>query len=257
MPTLQLSFPYKKNDGLVISSQELQELYFYGIPVREPGGSSISQETVKNYILSAQAELEHFLNLKLTRQKITEGKDWHRNDWYSWGYIRTTYPVVEPLELGGFIGTVRQITYPKEWLSSRKTSDGELYHRHIHLVPNANAPYSHSSVVYSGVTPHLGFMGNSTIPNYWEMSYVTGFCKVPRDLIGAIGMIAALNLFYVMGDILLSPGVSSQSISIDGLSQNISTQGAFKTRIDGYVNALKELMPKLGSYYKGFVVTSM
>lgn len=257
MPTLEFSFAYKKDTGLVISPQELQDLYFYGIPLREPGGTTLSQETLKNYILSAQSELEHFLNLKLTRQVITEQKDWHRNDWYSWGYIRTTYPVVDPLDLGGFIGTVRQITYPKEWLSSRKTSDGELYHRHIYLVPNTNAPYSNNSIIYSGITPHLGFMGNQTIPNYWEMSYVTGFCKVPRDLIGAIGMIAALNVFYVMGDILLSPGVSNQSISIDGLSQSISTQGAFKQRIDGYVNALKEMMPKLGSYYKGFVVTSM
>lgn len=257
MGSLTVKFPFKRNTDLAISAKELQDLFFYGVPLREPGGSAINISTLEHYILAAQSELEHYLNIKLNRQVITENKDWYAADWQNWGYIRTTYPVVEAKALNGLIGTVRQVNFPKEWLSTRKTSDGELYHRHIYLVPNQDATASTNSIVYSGVTPHLGFMGNSTIPNYWEIEYVTGFCKVPKDLLNAVGTIAALNLFYIMGDILLSPGVSNQSISIDGLSQSISTQGAFKTRIDGYVNALKELMPRLSSTYRAFTVTSM
>lgn len=256
MPNLQFDIQYSKSEGLAISPNELLDLYFYGIQIKNSQGTSISEETIKNFILGAQEELEHYLNIKLTKQVITEDKDFFRNDWESWGYIRTTYPVVNPLMLEGFVNKVKQITYPQEWLSSRKTSDGELYHRHIYLVPASNGAVSNSQIIYSGITPHLGFMGNQSIPNYWTMKYETGFCRIPRDILSAIGMMASLQLFLVMGDILLSPGVNSQSISIDGLSQNISTQGAFKTRIDTYTNQLKEMLPKLSSYYKGFVVSS-
>lgn len=258
MPALVFNIPYGKNQGLVISPNELLDLYFYGIQIKNNQGTTMSQETIKNFILGAQETLEKFLNIKIAKQVVTEDKDWYLRDWELWGYIRATYPVTKPLGLEGFLNSVRQVIYPVEWLSARKTSDGETYHRHMYLVPSTQSPTStNNSVVYAGVVPHLGFMGNNQIPNYWSLKYETGFCKVPRDLMNAIGMMAALQLFYIMGDILISPGVNSQSISIDGLSQNISTQGAFKTRIDGYIQMLREMMPKLSAYYKGFTASSL
>ena len=256
MGSLVFSLPFKKNDGLIISPQELLDLFFYGIPIREPGGQSISQETIRNFIFAAQAEIEKYLNTKLVRQIVTEEKDWFRNDWVQWGYIRTTYPVVEPISLNGFLGTQLQVQYPKEWLSARKTSDGELYHRHIYLVPNSNSPTTQGSVIYQGILPNFGYFGSTLIPNYWTMSFVTGFCKVPRDLLNIVGMMAALNLFVVMGDIILSPGVTSQSISIDGLSQNISVNSGYSSRIKQYLESIKTTLERLKNYYGGFTVSS-
>lgn len=263
MPTLQIKFPYKKNSQLVLSSQELQELYFYGINLADRNGNKLPSSTIEQFILSAQEETEKWLGIKLQKQIITEQKDWFRSDWQNWGYIRTTYPVVEAISLNGLIGDIRQITYPKEWLSTRKTSDGELYHRHIYLVPSHNsANASINSVIYNGVTPHLGFMGNSTIPNYWEMSYVTGFCKIPSDLLSFIGMLAAIQIFHIMGDLILgTPGISSQSISIDGLSQSVSSQGSYASRIKGYLDAIngngnqQGLKDRIYSYYKGVTIS--
>lgn len=265
MPTLQIKFPYKKNSALVISAEELQELYFYGINLADRNNNKIPSSTIEQFILAAQEETEKWLGIKLQKQIITENKDWYRSDWQNWGYIRTTYPVVEPLSLDGLVGDIRQIQYPKEWLSARKTSDGELYHRHIYLVPSHNTSTTGiNSVVYNGVTPHLGFMGNSTIPNYWELSYVTGFCKTPSDLLSFIGMLASIQVFYLMGDLILgTPGISSQSISIDGLSQSVSSQGSYKARIDGYLSLIngnsnqQGLRDRIYNYYKGFSMTVM
>jgi hypothetical protein len=263
MPTLSFNTKFKKNEGLVISPQELLDLYFYGITIKEPNGSNMPISTIKQFILSAQSEIEKWLGIKLIRQVVSEQKDFYRNDWYSWGYIRTTYPCVSPISLDGYIGDVKQISYPTEWLSARKTSDGELYHRHIYLVPSTNSPTSHQ-VVYTGITPHLSLMGNGQVPNYWHLEYETGFCKIPHDLLNAIGMLAAINIFYIMGDIIMgNPGIGNQSISIDGLSQSLSAKSdGYGARIKGYLEALNGtssgggLKEKLYNYYKGFTISS-
>jgi len=199
----------------------------------------------------------------MQRQVIREQKDFYRSDWFAWGYIRTTYPCVEATMCEGFIGETKQISYPVEWLSTRKTSDGELYHRHMYLVPSTNAPVSHQ-VVYTGITPHLALTSSPQVPNYWHVEYTTGFCKVPADLLNFIGMLAAINVFHIMGDIILgTPGISSQSIGIDGLSQSNSAHTAgYGNRIKGYLammngeNGKDGLKERIYNYYKGFTVSA-
>jgi|GEM_PF-1964537 len=263
MPDITFNTKFGKITGLVISPQELIETYFYGIKLTDPAGITISYETIKKFILAAQEEVEKWLNIKLLRQIIREEKDFIRNDWYAWGYVRTTYPVVQALVLDGYIGSTKQISYPVEWLDSRKTSDDELYHRHIYLVPSTNAPVAHQ-VVYTGLTPHIALTYSAQVPNYWSVEYVTGFCKMPNDLLNFIGMLAAINIFYIMGDIILGvPGLSSQSIGIDGLSQSKSAHSAgYGNRIKGYlemmngVNNQNGLKERIYNYYKGFTVSS-
>jgi len=114
-----------------MSPSELEETYFFGTPILDPNGNPMPDETIAFYIDSAQKEVEKWLNLKLSKQVIQEEKDFSWNDFESWGYVRTTYPMVEPYSLFGYISDVQQIEYPPEWLSARKTSDGELYPRHL------------------------------------------------------------------------------------------------------------------------------
>lgn len=263
MPGLVFTTKFKKNDGLVISPDELLEKYFYGIKIADSTGATLSPKIIKQFIEAAQSEVEKWLNIKMVRQIIREDKDFQRNDWYAWGYIRTTYPVVEAMSLDGYIGETKQISYPKEWLSSRKTSDGELYSRHLYLVPSTNSPVSHQ-VVYTGITPHLSLTSAPQVPNYWKLEYVTGFCKIPADLSNFIGMLAAINIFHIMGDIILgTPGIASQSIGIDGLSQSYSANSSgYGGRIKGYLemmngsNGQGGLTERIYNYYKGFTVSS-
>lgn len=261
MPGLIFNTKFKKNDGVILSPEELIDLYFLGVKLIDINGNELSKDTIKKFILSAQQEIEKWLNIKLQRQIIKENKDFYRSDWYEWGYIRTTYPCVKANSLEGFIGETKQITYPKEWLSTRKTNDDELYHRHIYLVPSTNAPTS-SVVVYSGMTPHLSLAASPTVPNYWYLEYVTGFCKVPYDLLNLIGMLAAINVFHIMGDLILGAGLSNQSLSIDGLSQSFSTNSGYSSRIKGYIEAIngssnqQGLKDRVYNYYKGFTVSS-
>jgi hypothetical protein len=262
MGNLTFTTKFIKNDGLVMSPKELIEMYFFGIKMVDTSGNVISQQVIKNFIRSSQEEVEKWLNIKIQRQIIREKKDFYRNDWYAFGYLRTTYPVVSASKLDGYIGETKQISYPKEWLSVRTTNDGELYHRHIYLVPSTNSPTNHM-VVFTGITPHIALTFSQMVPNYWDIEYVTGFCTVPPDLYNFIGMLAAINIFYLMGDIILGkPGIASQSIGIDGLSQSNSAHSlGYGNRIKGYLQLMNGdggkggMKEKLYNYYKGFTVS--
>lgn len=262
MPQQIFKIVYRKDDSLIISAEELTATYFFGIGIKDQLGNVMPNNTINNYIKSAQLELEHFLDIKLNKQIVREKFDFFRDDWYHWGFIPTTYPVNKAFSLDGFVNTIRQIQYPDQWLSVRTSNNG-LYRRQIHIIPNQDSPTTNSnSVVYSGITPHMGFLHNRTIPNYWEAVYCTGFDEVPMDLVNFVGKLAAINIFHILGDLILGAGIASQSIGIDGLSQSISTTSSatnagYGSRITGYLADLKKMKPELKSYYKGFTMTAL
>lgn len=259
MPSVTLQCPYGQNE-MVMSPTEMLETYFYGIDICKDG-KVISDEMMKFYLDSAQQEVERSLDIKLVPQIIAETQDFWLNDFKAWGYIRMTYPVKKAMKLDGFINDVQQIDYPSSWVSERETNDGYLYYRNVYLMPT-NGTTDSSQAIFSGITPHLGFLGAQHIPHYWRAKYCTGFDKVPKDLLNFIGKLAAINLFHILGDIILGAGIASQSIGIDGLSQSIATTSSatnagYGARVTGYLADLKRQWPMLKSNYKGFVTGSL
>ena len=252
---IELSIQFKKNEGLFLNPTELKQLYLYGIKIQAKDGTEISESTWLMYIKSAQEQIEKFFGIKLFRQIISEDISFYRDEFEQFGFIRTNYPVVSPKYLGGFIGTIKQIEYPTEWLSSKKTNDGYSYNRQLYIVPNYSAAKT-GSLVYNGVIPYLGILGYSQIPNYWTVNYVTGYTKLPMDLVNLIGMLATIGPLGIAGDLILSPGVSSQSLGIDGLSQSFNSK-AFDDRIKLYIGQIKEIISRLKSTYKGINISSM
>jgi len=261
MPSLQFDILFKKNEGLILSPFELLELYFYGIKIESEDGTEISNQVLATYIEGAQREIEKYLNIKLVPQIIEEDKDFYREDFRTFNYLRTTYPVVKPISLFGFFADIKQIEYPPEWLTFRKTSDGELFLRHLYVIPGAQQAEVFP-VIFSGITPHLYFLGQPSLPSYWKIRYKTGFDTVPIDLLDIIGKLAAIKLFHILGDIILGAGIASTSLGIDALSQSISTTSSatnsgYGARILGYVEDIKRSLPRLKNFYKGFTVQSL
>ena len=114
-----------------------------------------------------------------------------------------------------------------------------------------------NSLVYNGLSPHLGWFGQTYIPNYWRPRYITGWDKIPADLFDFVAKAAAINVLAVIGDVLCGSGITSISISLDGVSQNTpltrSGQGGlFAGRIKTYIDDMNErLLPVLKSKYRG------
>lgn len=261
MAEFVLSIRYSKNTGLVYNPTELKDLYFIGIDLQDQFGNPIPEETLNFYTKAAQREIENLLSIKLVRRAIEESRDYQNNDYRKFGYIPTTYPAVKAYSVKGFINTTLQINYPQSQISTKRSSDPDLYWRSINLVPiNGPATTLSSSAVFIGVTPYMGFLGNQNVPNYWSIRYASGWCgEIPFDILNVIGKQATINLFNAMGDILYGVGITSISNSVDGVSQSIGTSssamyGVFSSRINQYEKDMETTIPRLIARYKGISI---
>jgi len=285
MGQLILLAPFEQKLNTVFSVQDLKERYLPGIPLPE----SVTESSLSFFIDSAISELENFLTLKIPKQIVHENKDFYRDDWVNWNYLRVTYPVVCPISLEGYLGTTRQITYPREWMSTRKTSDGKLFHRSINMVPTRNSTTT-EALIYSGVMPNSHYTASKTIPNYWSIKYVTGWDVPPPELLDVIGMMTSIKVLQIISDALMSGslrkvvnqdgqdtlapngtsfggvgfGLSSKSISIDGLSQSYSTYvngqtGVWGARLKQYAEILDVTKPNtlLNRLYDTYTALTM
>lgn len=262
MPTLQFTISYGENGGLVMSPSELIENYFLGIPTCTKDGKELTQETITMKILEAQQMVQNILQVKLFRQVVEESRDFIRDEYFNWGYFRVTYPVSDVVSLFGFISTTKQTEFPYEWVSRSVNNNEDLLFRSLAIVPAGSLTPNVNSVVFVGITPNAGFMGVHNIPNYWRIKYVSGFTKVPADIRGLIGKLAAIQLFAILGDFIMGVGVASKSLSFDGLSQNLSsTQSAgnslFGARIKQYVEEMGRDIPVMKDHYVGINFTAL
>ena len=258
MPSLTLTISYQKNIDQVFSATDLKNLYFTGIKLEDQFGNPIPQETIDFFIQAAQKELQDWLSIKLKRMAYRENRDYMYDDWTKWGYIPTTYPVEKAISLQGFVNTSLQINYSKDYLSAKSQGpDRDLYHRNIHLVPVAGSSSLINNNVLLGIAPYIGYFGNKMVPNYWSSVYVTGYDPIPKDILNAIGKLAAINLLIEVGVLVGGlPGLASKSIGIDGLSQSITTTNnsnktGFGAKIDAYQAELQRQIPLMKSRYVG------
>ena len=254
MTTFQSSH---SDTDLVLTPRELREIYFHGIIFPPEDRVLLTDAALEFHIRSATAYIEKQLSILVLPQEIEETKDFYRDDWYEWGRLDTNYPVREALDLRGFLGTARQLQYPVEWLSVRQRDTG-TYDRAIHVVPVTEAAVAFTSALISipGGTPHIAITRHRYIPNYWRVRYSTGFLNIPREILDAIGKIASIGIFNVLGDTVIGAGIASQSLGFDGLSQSVATtsspeNAAYSARIKQYMAEMKIALPQLKSVYAG------
>lgn len=261
MPSAVYTFPVRRSD-LPISPSELIARYFFGIKLVDQEGKVMDNEQIAFSIKAAVEQFEGYLNLKLTKQTIKENLHYTLSDFHNWGYIPLSYPALKVHHLEGFASGVRQVSYPMEWVSIKKSSSPSDVHRSAYLVPGTGRVSVSGDSIYAGILPHLGWKGAATIPNYWEITYCTSFNVVPADILDAVGKLATINIFHQMGDIILGAGIASESISIDGLSQSLgttssATNAGYGARITGYLADLKLALPRLKDKYDGMILRSM
>lgn len=267
MPQIALSMKSEKRTREIFSIEELKERFLYGIKIQK-NGKDLPDSTYAFFIDFAKEQIEKYLAIKLSLQIYQEDKNFNASDWRLWSQIKASYPVICGLGVEGFVGTVRQVTYPKEWISVKKSQE-DLYSRLIHIVPNTGSTFHQTAAIYTGLYPNSGNIGGGqNTPNFWTVRYITGFKKIPSDIQTAVGMLAAINILAVGNETIASAlgvlGTSSKSISIDGLSQSVSMYmngqaGVFGARIKQYTEALageKGLLQMLKDYYGAILFTT-
>jgi hypothetical protein len=259
MPQLTLIGKFKKNTGIVMSPDELWSLYLYGVNIQSQDGTDFSNENIRFYILKAQTEIENVLKIKLTKQLIENERLSYNRDEYWWQFpiLKTKWPVMKVLSVLGMLNKIEQIVFPKSWFSFHYNQE-QTNKRRISLVPTAGSTSVQGSgdMILSGITSQVGFQRFNTIPDYWDVQYITGFDydKIPYDVMDIIGKLASISLFNIAGDLILGAGIASQSLSIDSLSQSISstssaTNSGYGARIVQYQKEIKESLQRLKHIY--------
>ena len=265
MPSITFTIKYKKNEGLVMSPEEVLALYFYGVKINNStDGSKIDNYTIRTYILQAQSEVEKYFNIRLFPQLVTEKCDYYRGDYtHNFPFVNTELPVRNARTLIGMLNGLNQIRYPEEWLQNRTTNQN-TYQNKISIVPNGSLVNADANVILVGFTANYGLRSQPHIPNYWYIQYETGFPigELPMDLLHLIGMMASIPMFAIAGDLILGAGIANQSLSIDNLSQSIgstssATNSGYGARIIEYRKSIKETVDRLKRYYKGITFTTM
>ena len=244
----------------VLSVSEFKEQWLYGIPLcNNVTGQEMSDNVYKRYMLAAQTKVENELGIKLFPTYVTETKDYIQEEFNKWGYIKTSWPILKPCELEGRLNEREIISYPKEWLTIRResASDNQSF-KNLYIVPNGqnNVTFTFLATTY----PHyFQVYGARIVPNYWNIKYVSGFHKVPDDIIQLIGMLVSMYVLpqlemTVGGANSLGFGLASSSLSLDGLSQSTSKMNGgniFSNRMKSYSDQFKELWVSLKGIYKG------
>jgi hypothetical protein len=263
MPQISLIAKYKKNGGIIISPFEVDAMYFYGSQFYSKDGTALSVEVKRTYIQAAQQEIEKYLNIKFVPELITETVSYYRDDyWQQFPIIKTNYPINTPLTLVGMVNKIEQIVYPQQWLFTSKSSEGVMTRR-LNVVPNGSVgAMGNADVILTGISSNIGLQSWKNIPEYWQVQYVSGWNRkdLPMDLVNLVGKFASIGIFNIFGDLIIGAGIASQSISIDSLSQSISTTSSaensgFSSRIIMYQKEIKTSLERLKNIYKGFSFT--
>ena len=202
--------------------------------------------------------------MKLSKQIIEESLHYYIDDFTEWSYVPVNFPVLKAHSMIGIAAGITQLTYPTDWISTKTSSDNSVAHRAFYLVPGRGGVeiIGIGSATFTSVLQLAGWMSGMNIPNYWRLKYCTSFNTLPADIADAVGKYAAIGIFHQMGDIILGAGIASESISIDGLSQSISTTSSatnagYGARIINYIADLKISLPKLKLKYDGMILRSM
>lgn len=261
MPTISYKIKYKKNTGKIFSAGELLSLYFYGINIQSKDGTTLDKSTVEFYIDSAQKLIENYLQIKMFPCLIEEKVGYYRDDYYNkYPIFQTKYPVKKAHTIIGLLNTTNQIVYPKQWINIHTdTPDGD-YPKFMCLIPTGSSSVTGSmDVILSGMMTNLGLQRWNHIPNYWFLQYETGYDydRLPMDVVDVIGKSASIGLFNIAGDLIIGAGIASYSLSIDGLSQSLSTTSSatnsgYGARVLQYQKEVKETLNRIKFKYRGF-----
>lgn len=216
-----------------LTGEYLLKNYLTGMTLTGADNQLLPAEWYTSKVANAIARFEERTQIDVLKRVITdEEHDFHVNDYGRWGFIQLyRVPTLSVELVAARFPTGNSVqTYPIPWVQVINS------HSQLHLVPTGG---SLATVLLGQGMDFLtvAAMGRDYLPNFWHVDYTSGFdpLKIPRNVADVICKLACIDILQEMSDLMGALGVSSKSISIDGLSQSRSyLVPAFKARIDRY-----------------------
>lgn len=251
--------------GKLITADDMRYTYLWGVDVTASDVAETDFEDVQFdfFIEEAVADFEKALTIDIRKKVyktnpedvLIRGPEWREGvdytdyedpyafdpkEWQNFGFLKLRhYPLisVERAVMKNVVSGDLIDLKERGWLRIGSRNTGRLsFH------PTSGLAYGPFAV---GVLPWRTMVGR--FPQGYEIDYTTGYESsdfVPKDLRSIIGKWACIKCLASIGDGLLA-GFSSQSVSLDGLSESFSsTQSAtsayFGARIKQYQDEVKD-----------------
>lgn len=254
--------------GKLLTADDMRYTYMFGIDaIAQDLNETIWQDSQFDfYVDDAVGEFERFLTIDIRKRRyVTPGIDEElpdprvrsQNDaiieyedtypfipahWGRRGFLQLRhYPVlsIQRCVLNNSVGRELFDLKANKWIRlTRKTGQ-------LHFFPSRAAYLASPSGAFG--LPQVLLSSGFRYAAGYEVDYTTGYSTsdfVPHDLRSVIGKFAAIKALASIGDGLLA-GFSSQSVSLDGMSESFSsTQSAtsayFGARIKQYQEEVKD-----------------
>jgi hypothetical protein len=250
----------------LITPDELKDLHLFGIPlvsaIRDPITSKPAVMTpplIKKYINEAVMLAEEETKLAILPRQVLEKAAFDRAEYDSFGYFQLRQRPVASIQSLQVVPSNEMPVFdmPLDWIDM-----GLLHLGQINIIPLTIAVKS-GAVVPITTTPggaaFLSVFGNkSWISSFWEIKYTVGYINgnLPKRINHLIGIIAAMEVLSALA--ATYSRTQSQSLSMDGMSQSISSPGPqlFMQRLQELAEKRKWLVGKLQSRHNSKIFIS-
>jgi len=241
----------------LLNAKTFRERYLFNVNTVDRDGNELADEVIESFISTAIDFIEMYINVPILPQECTAFEDYDIAAYKDYVFIQLPkYPIVANSVVQvrlNFTDTVG-INFPESWF--------KIYEKagQIQLLPNVSTLSSVLIAQTGQLLPRV--VHTSRAPSILKVVYQAGIAdnadNVPPTINQAIGLSAAIYLLQMLGDIGPGgqPGLTSQSLSMDGLSQTIATANSATSNLYGstilqYDKILqKTLMPLLRRRFK-------
>ena len=252
----------------LVTAAKLKQIHLFGLPlvsgVRDPftNRAQVMTDTdLKEFIVEAMNLAELELNMDIMPKQFLEKHAFDKAAYDSFGYLMLRHRPVASIERLTVTPSNESDVFevPPEWIDV-----GHLRQGQINLIPLTIALKSGTVVPLNtapGGATFLSIFGHRPwIPSFWKVGYTAGFPegKIPRIVNQLIGVVAAMEVLSMLATTFARS--TSQSLSIDGASQSVSTPGPelYNTRLQFLGEKRKWLRRKLQRLFnQGIIVDNV
>lgn len=242
-------------------------MYLFGVDLRDGNGNELPDKIIEKFISTAISYIEVSLNCPIQPKEIEQYIDYDFGSYRKYSFIQTDiYPIrkVEEVAIAFNSPNVEdnidedrslvKITFPKSWYRVYENAG------QIQLLPDVST-LSAVIIAQAGQLLPRAISGPFA-PQLMKVVATCGIADdddcVPPIINQAIGLYASIYLLQMIGDI--GPGggagLTSQSLSLDGMSQSVATaisatNNLYGATIAKYEKMLeKNVLPLLRKKYK-------
>jgi len=242
MPGLWTSVPLRPED---LNPAWLKRTYFFGIALKDEDDNDLSDDVIAFYINRAFDEMEGTLDVHIRQRTVTaERYDYNRDQWRNFSFLQLRHrPVRAVTAMSLMSGSANVFAVPVTGTNSWVRLEPRW--GQVHLYPALGSIASiDAGALLSPILSQFQWA-----PHVIETTYTTGMDEIESDLADAIGMTAAVNIFNILGNLIIGAGIASFSLGLDGLSQSVSsTQSAM---FAGFSSTVLEFRRELKGFEQG------